>query len=263
VRSQRDVFGEVADAYESARSGYPDELISDVLRYASPVHRVLEVGAGTGKATAAFAARGLSLLCLEPDARMASVLRRTCAAFRSVDVEVTGFETWRPTERFRLLVAAQSWHWVNRDSRWNLAYAALQSGGTIALFWNYYAVADPDLQRELYDLDLEHGVVHSVHTPHEHSADFYADEIEQTDGWPSLELADDERFTDFQSRRYRRTRTLDTDTYIDLLSSISAYRMLADAERGEFLDTVRETVQSRGGSITLGISTDLFLGRRR
>jgi len=263
MRAQRGVFGEVAEAYDAARLGYPDELITDVLLYASPLERVLEVGAGTGKATTAFAAKGLNLLCLEPDARMASVLARSCASCISVDVEVTQFETWTPPEPFSLLFAAQSWHWVNRDTRWDLAYAALRTGGAIALFWNYYAVADSTLQRQLFSLDLSHGVVHSVHTPHEHDTDFYANEIDQTDGWPSAELAGDARFTDFVSQRYRRTRTFDVDTYVNLLTSISAYRMLDDVEREAFLDDVRSIVNGRGGSIDLGISTDLFMGRTR
>lgn len=40
---------------------------------------VLEVGAGTGKATLALAERGLAVTCLEPDPRMAAVLRSNAA----------------------------------------------------------------------------------------------------------------------------------------------------------------------------------------
>ena len=49
-------FGAVASAYERYRPGYPDELVDEVLAYAGrPVRTALEVGAGTGKATRAFA----------------------------------------------------------------------------------------------------------------------------------------------------------------------------------------------------------------
>ena len=41
-------FGRVADAYDRIRPGYPSALFDDLLAYAGPVGRVLEVGAGTG-----------------------------------------------------------------------------------------------------------------------------------------------------------------------------------------------------------------------
>src|SRR2546427_238382 len=72
-REQRFVFGEVADLYDRARPGYPEALVDDVLECCGlPAPRVLEVGAGTGKATVAFAARGLEIVALEPPAGRAS-----------------------------------------------------------------------------------------------------------------------------------------------------------------------------------------------
>ena len=51
------MFGEVVQDYDQVRPGYPDDLVDDVtaLSGAGPA---LEVGAGTGKATVSFAARG-------------------------------------------------------------------------------------------------------------------------------------------------------------------------------------------------------------
>ena len=65
----------MADLYDHARPSYPSALVDDVLDYAGAVAaatvRALEVGAGTGKATALFAARGLNVLAIEPSAEMA------------------------------------------------------------------------------------------------------------------------------------------------------------------------------------------------
>ena len=60
AREQRLVFGEVAEQYDRARPTYPDAVFTDALAYAAFVdgERVLEVGAGTGKATAGWAAAG-------------------------------------------------------------------------------------------------------------------------------------------------------------------------------------------------------------
>lgn len=93
---QRMVFGEDADCYEKARAGYPEALVDDVLGFAGSEtdHGALEVGAGTGKATVAFAAKGVEIVALEPHRAMNAVARRNCERFPRVRVEVTTFEDW-------------------------------------------------------------------------------------------------------------------------------------------------------------------------
>src|SRR2546430_602683 len=52
-RRQGLVFGEVADEYDDVRPGYPAVLARAVVEYARDPAWFVEVGAGTGKATAA------------------------------------------------------------------------------------------------------------------------------------------------------------------------------------------------------------------
>lgn len=106
-RNRSNVFGEEADQYEAARPGYPGELVTDVLADAGP-GPALEVGAGTGKATVAFAAHDVELTCLEPDARMAGVLSRRVADFPQVSVVGDRFETWPPDRGYGLLYSART-----------------------------------------------------------------------------------------------------------------------------------------------------------
>ncbi len=140
VREQRLVFGEDAELYDKARPGYPESLVDGVLSFvgldASQV-RALEVGAGTGKATMSFARRGVDIVALEPSSAMAALAMGNCRRFPNVRVDVTSFEDW-PLEAaaFRLVFAAQSWHWLDRQIRCVKAAEALAQGGTLALFWH-------------------------------------------------------------------------------------------------------------------------------
>ncbi|MDQ2760938.1 MAG: hypothetical protein M3Y17_11085 [Actinomycetota bacterium] len=68
-------FGLTAELYDCLRAGYPDELYADRLALA-PGGRILEAGAGTGKATVEPARRGASVLTIEPDPSMAVIARR-------------------------------------------------------------------------------------------------------------------------------------------------------------------------------------------
>jgi SAM-dependent methyltransferase len=117
-------FGAVAAAYERFRPGYPDELVRQVLAYAArPVHRALEIGAGTGKATPAFAKSGVVVTATDPDPAMVTELRRhvpdTVTTLRAL------FEDLPLTPAYGLVFAAASLPWTERDSRWPRVAAML------------------------------------------------------------------------------------------------------------------------------------------
>lgn len=101
MREQRTIFGEVPELYDKARAPYPDTLVEDVVAHAAGggvrPPRALEIGAGTGKATVSFAAKGVEVLALEPDEAMAAVARRNCERWPTVHVDVTTFEDWQPS----------------------------------------------------------------------------------------------------------------------------------------------------------------------
>ncbi|MEU6711287.1 class I SAM-dependent methyltransferase [Nonomuraea sp. NPDC046802] len=244
-RRRNVVFGEAVDQYESARPGYPDQLVTDVLGYA-PSGPVLEVGAGTGKATAGFAARGVDLTCVEPDARMAATLRAKCP---NVRVEIGIFEDYVPDRAFALLYCAQAWHWVAPDRRWGLAHAALVPSGAVALFWNNYGVTDPELRTALADVDGRYGVSSSsLHRPEPGRPEPPADE-----------LAGDPRFTDLEHRLYTHTDRYEAERYLDLVRSVSAYRIMDHDAREALL---RELTSLLGDGVDMTFTTDLTLARR-
>ncbi|GAA2262587.1 hypothetical protein GCM10010232_62840 [Streptomyces amakusaensis] len=259
------VFGEVAEVYDAARPGYSDELVGEVLAYAGLGGRgAVEVGAGTGKATVAFAERGVPLVCVEPDPRMAAVLRRNTAGHPGVRVEVCGFEEWEPGgRRFGLFLAATSWHWMAADRRWDLVHSVLEPGGAVALFWNPQAVVDGGLHGELAEIDRRHGVVES---PHGALAATSGDEPGSRghwDEWPEAECRRDGRFTEVRSVRFRRRARYDTERYLAFLASVSAYRMLPERRREQALADVGELLDARGGGIDMHHMNDLFLARTR
>ncbi|MFF4650498.1 class I SAM-dependent methyltransferase [Streptomyces sp. NPDC001380] len=263
VRSR--VFGEVAEVYDAYRPGYPDALVDEVLAYAALGGRpAVEVGAGTGKAAAAFAARGVPLVCVEPDPRMAEVLARTTAPYPQVRVEVGAFEEWEPGgRRYGLLAAAACWHWLDRDRRWDLAHAALAPGGAVALFWNGRAVRDEGLRTALAEVDARHGV---DRVPHSDPLSAWEDEqaawAEGT-GWPAEECRRDGRFTGLRSVRFREEHRYGTEHWVGYLSSISAYRMLPEDRRASALAGIAGVLDAHGGGIDVVGVSDLFLARAR
>jgi hypothetical protein len=274
----RTVFGAAAEAYDAGRPGYHPALVAEVLTYADASERTaVEIGAGTGKATVLFAASGVAVTCLEPDTRMAEVLRRNTAAFPGVSVEVTSFESWERSDRhFGMLLAATSWHWVHRSRRWTTVADALHPGGTVALFWNPQGVLDPDLHADLSRIDARHGLGDS---PHSQPAPAYGPEAgdwgaggrsaaeARREGllrvdWPAAECRDDPRFEDLREVRLREETHYDTDRYLKFLESVSTYRVLPDDRRRRALAETAAALIRHGGGIDMLHVTDLFLARR-
>ena len=240
-------FGTAAQEYDRVRPSYPPQLIEDVLELARP-QRMLDVGAGTGKATRAFARPGLAITALEPDPRMAEVLKENVAGL-DVTVQVGRFEEFEPAQPYDLLICAQAWHWVDEARRWDLGAAALTTGGTIALFWNQDRPADPAVAAELKAIHEEHG------------ADFWYEDSpldEYTMRWP--ELADQPAFTDYQTRLYRWERLLSVEDYLANLGTQSSYLILGADARTALFGDIRARLQ---GDIAVALDTGLHLANRR
>jgi SAM-dependent methyltransferase len=243
------VFGEIAEEYERTRPSYPDELFDIVIEFGDLVggDRALEVGAGTGKATRGFAARGLDVTALEPSTGMADLLRT-----RHEPVLTTTFEDWRvEAKAFRLLFAAQSWHWVGQSDRYARAADALQFSGTIALFWNLQQPFAPGLRTEI-------DAAYAAHAP---------ELARLTEQWP-LDATLDElnsaaAFEDATKRLVPWTRHYTADEYAELMGTHSHHRMLDDTTRSRLQDEVRAVLTVHGGGVDVEYHTAVYLARRR
>lgn len=231
-------FGTVAAAYERFRLGYPESLVDAVLRYAGrPVHTALEIGAGTGKATRAFAARGIVVTATDPDPAMLAELARQvpptvrplCATFE----DVASDPALDPA--YDLVFAAASMHWTNPSGRWERVARMLAPGGVFASFGAPSFLADPDLERR----------VAAARAP------FVADvEVPSPDGtpaddpmqWPGTELVASDRFTDVQQSVLERRVTMDVEEYLGHLATVSAYVVLSDDVRATAFAAIREVL---------------------
>jgi SAM-dependent methyltransferase len=253
---RRTSFGSVASAYDRARPSYPAEMVADAVRYAGakPGSRALEVGAGTGKATALFAAYGLVIEAIEPSAEMAAVaganLQRgnvsfEIAKFEQVDVEPGAFQ---------LIYSGQAWHWVEPVTGEQVAARALARGGALACFWNRVDWQRCALRSELAQAYASTGSLpQGLMTPNETAiefADSWHERISQTDGLSSPE-----------TRTYEWTGIYTTAQYIALLGTHSDHILLEESVRIQLFGAVAAVIDEAGGELELVYSTELCLAR--
>jgi SAM-dependent methyltransferase len=263
TRERRLAFGDVAELYDRARPTYPAELVDDVLAFSGAVDSgaALEVGAGTGKATTLFAARGLEIVALEPSAEMAEVARRNLAGYEHVTIEPSDFEHWDARGRsFRLVFSAQAWHWIAPEVRYIRAREVLRTDGALAVFWNRPWWESAPLRDELAEAyrrtapDLGAGVgpgpMHpAVPTPPEWWSD-WTDEMAAATGFEAVE-----------SHVYRWTETYAREAYLQVLRTHSDHIVLGPERLQGLLDAVGEVIDRHGGTLQLDYVTVLWMAR--
>ncbi|WP_348788243.1 class I SAM-dependent methyltransferase [Leifsonia sp. NPDC080035] len=125
-------FERAADVYDAARPGYPAEAVAWLAEgIEGPV---LDLGAGTGKLTAALAGLGLETFAVDPSPEMLRVLGERLPG---ADARVGAAESIPlPDGSVDLVVAAQAWHWVDARRAIPEVARVLRPGGRLGLVWN-------------------------------------------------------------------------------------------------------------------------------
>jgi SAM-dependent methyltransferase len=254
VRERRFVFGEVADLYDEARPGYPSPVFDDLetLTALNEHSHILEVGAGTGKATEALAARGASVDAIEPSESMAAVARNRLSTWPSVDIHVSTFEDWDASPAtYDLIVAAQSWHWVPEPTGFDRAAEMLRGGGWLTLLWNHPRDrgAFADEVDEVYSRLLPETGMASQWSGSQRTktARDWAGEIDASG-----------LFGRVVSREYPWTQVYTTDSYLRLMRTHSDHRLLDPQRRSQLLEEVGAVIDRNGGTIDVGYVCRLY-----
>jgi SAM-dependent methyltransferase len=230
-------FGSVATDYERFLPGYPEELVDEVVSYADrPVRTALEIGAGTGKATRAFAARGIAVTATDPDPAMLAELRRHVPA--SVVTVQAAFEELPLSPDFDLVFAAASIHWTDPRERWPRVASMLRPRATFASFGGQMHLADPALEQAVSDARAPFLVDDQVPSPDGTPADAALQ-------WPGSELARSDLFTDVRQSSIERRGTLAARDYVGHLSTISAYLELPAPVRARALEAILAVLPDR------------------
>ncbi|MFI9771970.1 class I SAM-dependent methyltransferase [Streptomyces sp. NPDC052415] len=216
-------FNAAAAQYAANRPSYPPALLDAVEELAGrPLGgaRVVDVGAGTGIATALLHARGAEVIAVEPGEGMAAQFRRAHPAIPLV--RGTGDALPLAASSADLLTYAQAWHWTDPAHSIPEAMRVLRPGGALALWWNTYVLDIPWIAAQARRIQNHFGI-----DPAEEEAS------------TSARTADPEGRVAFSRRVVRWSRRVPVDTHLANLGSHSMFLVHGEKTSTTFLTAER------------------------
>jgi SAM-dependent methyltransferase len=226
-------FGQVAELYDRWRPSYPDALYVEVLQLGAG-SRVLEAGAGTGRATLELARRGASVVAVEPDSAMATVARQRTRGV-AVEVRELAFEDFSSAaEQFDLVIAAQAWQWIDRERGATVTARALRPGGALCVWWN----RPRDLTGPVW------GAIHEAYAEHAPELDRRCQLRQQSRREAEFEPAPG--FAPWTSHSYDWTAHYDAESYTGLVQTHSDHLRLPASRRQRLVEAIRSAITETG-----------------
>lgn len=266
-RKNRVIFDEIVISYDRIRWEYPDELCADIIRYTGPGKgkKALEIGAGTGKATAPFLESGYEVTAVEMSGNMSGFLAEKFKSFNNFNVITSTFEDASlEDESYDLIFAASSFHWVDPETGCPKVFRLLKKGGVFALFRSNPVPAEGEkLYEEIQKVYEKHYYTYyiSKERPVRRSRDDYfrPDEIRKRFGFDCLERFG---FTEIVMKLYDASRTYSADEYIELLDTFSDHRSLPADLRGALYEGIKEAILRHGGYHRVDYVFQLYMGKK-
>jgi SAM-dependent methyltransferase len=134
-RQRATSFGPAAELYDQIRPGYPVSALAWALApLGAGSWRIGDIGAGTGIMTRVILAAGHEAIAVEPDAQMRQWLARATPTATAIDGSAESI----PLADGSLdgAVAAQAYHWFDRDRAHAELARVIRPGGVFAAIWN-------------------------------------------------------------------------------------------------------------------------------
>lgn len=256
--SRRMAFDTVPDLYDRIRPGYPERLVSDLIRYTGigKEDQILEIGPGTGKLTLQLAGKGFRILALELGQKLSRICRRNLSGYPEVRVKNGDFDHYDlPAGEFNLILAGTSFHWLDPLTRMDRIERMLSSHGSLAIIDTLHInggtrefFRDSQQCYRRWDPDT----TEDYHLPEASDIrNHWGQEVES-------------RFQTVHLGLYPLSRRYTTSGYIQLLRTYSDVASMEMERRKNFLDCISSLIHSRyNGRITKRYLFQLFVARKR
>ncbi len=213
---------------------------------------MLEIGCGPGIATAAFAAKGLSIVAVEPSSAACELARKSCRESDSANTQRPSqritiinstFEDYPLThQKFDAVLAATSFHWISPEVACEKSAAALKPGGSLILLWATPPQPSEEVCQYLSPVYEQYGLSglgKEQHRPQEHyqsSFEIFAKAVNESGFFQPTSVDIQKHQSIYSIEKY----SYSIEKYLALLSTLSHYIALEEQLRNDLFVTMGE-----------------------
>lgn len=254
-KERRATFNLVPALYDHIRPKYPIPILQAVEEYAglTPASRIVEVGPGTGQASEYFIEQGFDFLGIELGAGLLTFAQHKFEGKGNARFINLSFEDWSGPEcYFDLLLAAQSFHWIEVECGIKKASEILKPGAAIALIWNvdesqqteFWQKGFPVIEKYLPDPANQE-------QPIEHCCRIFIDALNASP-----------LFKELQIKEHKWQKVYSADDWIKMRNTFSPDLSLSTSVRHAFHEDLKAVIEDLGGSLIRYYRTVCTLARR-
>lgn len=262
----------LAKIYDEIRPNYPIELIEDIIKQTgiSQSSRLLEVGAGTGKATVMFAKRDFKVKAIELSDDMATILKEKTIDFSGIDVEVASFEEWENKDaiKFDMIFSAQAFHWIDPSIKFIKSNELLKSEGFLVLFW-YTPIDDSSF----FGLSLKRQIdkiIHKYRSNLNHKETSFSrkkHDGKYSDNERMIELQNCNLFDLLEKKEYSIEIKNSPYDYLKSIKSVPDFASIRDSMDNETANNLDneliQLIETHGGYVKSKIQYFLYILKKR
>jgi len=241
-KSRRMNFNGVAASYDQGRPGYPEAMFADLKKFgalpdpAEPrLPSCLEVGSGSGQATIQLLPYCQSVDCIEPGPELADMLAAKFHGNSRISVHQCDFESFPLRQRYSLVFAASSLHWIDPDVAFGKSFDALVKGGWLVAVWN-----TPLLSKRISEICEQtirpYDSGFSIPKPSQDVVDFFEQGYD--------DFANNRSFVDCRKRAYQERHGLSPEGLANLAWSYADSSVVPSERRQSVFDTLLSGVSS-------------------
>ena len=231
-------FGAIADDYDRLRPAPPDAAVDWLLPDRCQV--AVDLAAGTGLLSRGLAGRVAQVIAVEPDHRMAAVLRARSPQIRVV--EGHGEDIPLPDASADGVFISSAWHWMDHERALAEISRVLRDAGRFGLIWT-----GRDHQAGwLAEIDR----LRAASREGPPAADGHGDRAQpgRPPGHREVILPDDAPFGAAQTAAFRFSRAMTISQIVGMLSTYSGVITASPQDRAAELARTRAALQDRFGA---------------
>jgi len=261
----------IASTYEEVRPSYPEKLIDDIINKTGIKYsdRLLEIGAGTGKATVQFAKKGYAIHAIELGEDMAAILKDKTIDYQNITLDVASFELWinKDNHEYDMIYCAQAFHWLDPLLKFKKCHRLLKEDGYLVLFW-YNPLEDNSFKAKERQQKIDKIINKYV------SNYFVKDENIQRREHDGIykederinEIEDSGVFTLVEKIEYLNETRNNADKYLKIMNSVPAFASVLDGIDDRSISNmnneIKEVINEYGGYVSSFLNFSLYITKK-